>query len=98
MPSDDRFGRGLILDDAAPVVMDSSIPDYGRWLPCERVSMWQIALLHHRSTLLPAAIYARLSTMSFVPIRPGIFLFSVLVIAMLAYLAELPLGRYKRSA
>jgi len=33
-----------------------------------------------------------------VPIRPGIFLFSVLAIAMLACLAEVPLGRSKRSA
>jgi len=47
---------------------------------------------------LLAAIYVGLSTMSIVPIRPGIFLFTVLAIAMLACLAELPLGRYKRSA
>ena len=47
---------------------------------------------------LLAAIYVGLSAMSIVPIRPGIFLFSVLAIAMLACLAELPLGRYKRSA
>src|SRR6266852_737889 len=47
---------------------------------------------------LLAAIYVGLSTMSIVPIRPGIFLFSVLAIAMLACLAELPLGKYKRSA
>ena len=52
VPSDDRFGRGLILGDAAPVDMDPSIPDYGCRLPCERVSMWQTALLHHRSNLL----------------------------------------------
>ena len=47
---------------------------------------------------LLAAIYVGLSTMSIVPIRPGIFLSSVLAIAMLACLAELPLGKYKRSA
>jgi hypothetical protein len=50
--SDDRFGRGLVLGNSAPVDMDSSIPDYGCRLPCERVSMWQTALLHHRSNLL----------------------------------------------
>jgi hypothetical protein len=47
---------------------------------------------------LLAATYVGLSTMSIVPIRPGIFLFGVLAIAMLACLAELPPGRYKRSA
>jgi len=50
--SDDRFGRGLVLGNSAPVDMDSSIPDYGFRLPCERVSMWQTALLYHRSNLL----------------------------------------------
>src|SRR6267143_4871454 len=50
--SDDRFGCRLILGNSAPVDMDSSIPDYGCRLPCERVSMRQTALLHHRSNLL----------------------------------------------
>ena len=50
--SDDRFGCRLILGNSAPLGMDSSIPDYGYWLPCERVSMRQGALLHHRSNLL----------------------------------------------
>src|SRR5216684_6960137 len=52
VPSDDRFGRGLVLGDTAPMDMDSSIPDYGRRLPCQRVSVRPIALLHHRSSLL----------------------------------------------
>src|SRR5437870_13051210 len=50
--SDDRFVCRLILGNSAPVDMDSSIPDYGYRLPCERVSMRQNALLHHRSNLL----------------------------------------------
>jgi hypothetical protein len=47
---------------------------------------------------LLGAIYVGLSAMRIVPIRPGIFFFSVLASAMLACLAEVPLGRYKRSA
>jgi hypothetical protein len=50
--SDDRFVCRLILGNSAPMDMDSSIPDNGYWLPCERVSMRQDALLHHRSNLL----------------------------------------------
>src|SRR5713101_7163827 len=50
--SDDRFGCRLILGNSAPVDMDSSIPNYGCRLPCKRVSMRQIALLHYRSNLL----------------------------------------------
>ena len=50
--SDDRFGCRLILGDAAPVDMDSSISDYGRRLPYECVSVRQTALLHHWSSLL----------------------------------------------
>ena len=50
--SDDRFVCGLILGNSAPVDMDPSIPDNGCWLPCECVSMQQVALLHHRSNLL----------------------------------------------
>src|SRR5713101_10063245 len=50
--SDDRFGCRLILGNSAPVDMDSSFPDYGCRLPCERLSMRQTALLCHRSNLL----------------------------------------------
>src|SRR5229473_1500376 len=41
---------------------------------------------------LLAAIYVGLSTMSIVPIRPRLFLFSVLDISMLACLADFPLA------
>ncbi len=47
---------------------------------------------------LLAAIYVALSETSLVPLRPGIFLFVVFAIAMLACLAELPLGRYRKGA
>src|SRR5467141_904308 len=79
--SDDRFGCRLTLGNSAPVDMDSSIPDNGCRLPCYITG----------PIFLLAATYVGLSTMSIVPIRPGIFLFSVLSIAMLACLAELPL-------
>jgi hypothetical protein len=47
---------------------------------------------------LLAAIYVGLSAIKLVPLRPGIFLFVVFAIAMLACLAELPLGRYRKGA
>jgi len=50
--SDDRFVCRLVLGNSAPMDMDSCIPDNGCWLPCERVSMRQAALLHHGSNLL----------------------------------------------
>ncbi len=46
---------------------------------------------------LLAAIYVALSAISFVPLRPGIFLLVVFGMAMLGCLAELPFGRYKKS-
>jgi len=52
VPSDDRYCRGLVLANAPPMDMDSSIPDYGCRLPYECVSMQQTALLHHWSNLL----------------------------------------------
>ena len=45
---------------------------------------------------LVATIYVELSAINLVPLRPGIFLFVVFAIAMLACLAELPFGRYRK--
>ena len=47
---------------------------------------------------LLGAIYVALSETNLVPLRPGIFLCVVFAIAMLACLAELPFGRYRKSA
>lgn len=47
---------------------------------------------------LIAAVYVALAAISLVPLRPGIFLFVVFGVGMLACLAEIPLGRYKKSA
>lgn len=46
---------------------------------------------------LLASIYVALSTIGLVPLHPGGFLSVVFAIVMLAYLAELPLGKYKKS-
>ena len=47
---------------------------------------------------LLGAIYVALSETNLVPLRPGIFLSVVFAFAMLACLAELPFGRYRKSA
>jgi len=47
---------------------------------------------------LLGAIYVALSETNLVPLRLGIFLSVVFTIAMLACLAELPFGRYRKSA
>src|SRR5712692_8837097 len=46
---------------------------------------------------LLAAIYVGFSGISLVPMNPGIFVSVVFAIAMLACLAEPPLGRYKKG-
>jgi hypothetical protein len=45
-----------------------------------------------------AAIYVALSTASVVPMRPNAFLLTLGAIAVLACLAEVPLGRYRQRA
>jgi hypothetical protein len=46
---------------------------------------------------LLAAMYVVLWGFHLVPMRPGIFLYSILGITVLAYLAEIPLGKYRKS-
>lgn len=45
-----------------------------------------------------AAIYVALATADVLPLRPGVFLVTMCVIAMLACLAEVPFGRYRKRA
>lgn len=45
-----------------------------------------------------AAIYVALAAANVVPIHPGLLLLTVFAVSILACLAELPLGRYKKSA
>ncbi len=45
-----------------------------------------------------AAVYVVLAEFHLVSMRPGIFLDVVLCLAGLAYLAEIPFGRYRKSA
>jgi hypothetical protein len=47
---------------------------------------------------LLAAVYVVLAEFSLVPMRPGIFLDVVLLMTVLAFLAELPFGRYRKRA
>ena len=47
---------------------------------------------------LLAAVYVVLWGFHLVPMRPGIFLYTILGITVLAYLAEIPLGKYRKSA
>ena len=47
---------------------------------------------------LLAAAYVVLWGFHLVPMQPGIFLYSILAITILAYLAEVPLGRYRKKA
>jgi len=49
-------------------------------------------------TYLLAALYVALATADLVPLRPGIFLLAVLAITCLAFLAERPLGTYRKRA
>ena len=45
-----------------------------------------------------AALYVILCAFHLAPMQPGILLDSVLAIAVLAYLAEFPLGKYRKPA
>jgi len=45
-----------------------------------------------------AAIYVAPGAVNVVPMRPGPFLLTLCAIAMLACLAEVPFGRYRKSA
>ncbi len=47
--------------------------------------------------LLLAAVYVVLAEFHLVPMRPGIFLDVVILLTVLACLAELPLGRYRKN-
>jgi hypothetical protein len=47
--------------------------------------------------LLLAAAYVTLSGFHLVPMQPGIFLNIIFGVAVLACLAEIPLGRYRRK-
>ncbi len=47
---------------------------------------------------VPAAIYVALAAANVVPMHPGPFLLTLCAIAMLACLAEVPFGRYRKSA
>jgi hypothetical protein len=47
--------------------------------------------------LLLAAVYVVLSSFHLVPMQPGVFLDLILAVAILACLAEIPLGRYRKS-
>jgi hypothetical protein len=44
-----------------------------------------------------AALYAALSMFGIVPLNPGLFLLIVLGASCLAFVLEIPLGRYKRK-
>ena len=46
---------------------------------------------------LLAAAYVVLAEVHLVPMRPGVFLDTVLVLAVLACLAEIPFGRYRKK-
>lgn len=48
--------------------------------------------------LVLAAIYVALAAANLVPLRPGTLLAVVLVSTLLACLAEVPLGRYRRKS
>lgn len=47
---------------------------------------------------LLAAAYVVLAEFQVVPMRPGIFLDTVVVLSVIACLAEIPFGRYRRRA
>jgi len=47
--------------------------------------------------LLLAAVYVVLAEFHLVPMRAGIFLDVVILLTVLAFLAELPLGRYRKN-
>jgi hypothetical protein len=46
---------------------------------------------------LLAAVYLALAVFHLAPMRPGILLFSVLGVTVLAFLAEVPLGKYRKN-
>lgn len=48
--------------------------------------------------LLLAAVYAALSGFHLVPMQPAVFLDLILAVAVIACLAEIPLGKYRKRA
>jgi hypothetical protein len=46
---------------------------------------------------LLAAVYVVLSALHIVPMQPGAFLKIILGVAVLAYLAEIPFGKYRKT-
>lgn len=93
----------------AAVVVGSSWPSMRSWLWIPAFLVMGIGCLVNATrcgrlhcfftgpVFVLAAIYVALAAAKVVPMRPGAFLVSVLAITVLAYLAELPFGKYRKS-
>ncbi len=94
----------------AAVIVGSSWPSIRHWLLIPAflimgigclVNARRCGRLHCYFTgpvFVLAAIYVALAAANVVPLRPGAFLLIMCAIAMLACLAEVPLGRYTKRA
>ncbi len=106
-----RGGMGLLLWclPIAAVVVGSSWTRARPWLWIPAFLIMGIACLANAARcgrmhcyftgplLLFAAVYVVLAEFHLVPMRPGIFLDVVILLTVLGFLAELPLGRYRKN-
>jgi len=93
----DRPGIWFVLSEGQAGDLDSRPRCDGRSLSCQCSAMRKSPLLRGGTAFLLAAGYVALSGFRLVPMRPGIFLNVILAVAVLACLAEIPFGKYRKS-
>lgn len=95
---------------AAAVIAGASLPSARAWLWIPSFLVMGVACLANAArcgrvhcyftgpVFLLAALWVALGALHFVPMHPGALLATVLLLTLLAFLVELPLGRYRRAA
>lgn len=103
-----RSGIFLWCLPIAAVIVGSSWPSMRPWLWIPAFLIMGVGCLVNASrcgrlhcyitgpVFVLAAIYIALAVANVVPARPGVALLTVFAISILACLAELPLGRYRK--
>lgn len=91
----DRSNGGFILSEGQAGALDSCARCDGRCLSAERSAMRQSALLCNGATFSAGGGIRCTAGFHFVPMQLGIFLDTILAVAVLACLAEIPFGKYR---
>jgi hypothetical protein len=104
----DKIGIALWCIPAAALIAGLSLPGIRFWLWGPSFLVMGIACVAnarqcHRThcyltgpLFLTAAAYVGLAALRIVPLRAGLLLNVVFALTLLAFLAEIPLGRYRR--